>query len=163
MFGLESYAAVRRFVFVEGHSRREAAKVFALKGFTVAFTTAASLVNQLMEARDERRLLKLQREALPLAVVTDAVTQAVQLGAIGFDAVKLIALARIGRTSHLLHKVIHSHRALRRCRQSAGRIIPLRKDAPSFPCSASVKHQTFAGRHARNGSCPQSPNHSQWC
>ena len=32
------------------------------KGLTVAFTTAASLVNQLMEARDERRLLKLQRE-----------------------------------------------------------------------------------------------------
>jgi len=32
------------------------------KKFTVAFTTAASLVNQLMEARDERRLLKLQRE-----------------------------------------------------------------------------------------------------
>jgi DNA replication protein DnaC len=32
------------------------------KGLTVAFTTAASLVNQLMEARDERRLLKLQRD-----------------------------------------------------------------------------------------------------
>lgn len=32
------------------------------KGFTVAFATAAALVNQLMEARDERRLLKLQRE-----------------------------------------------------------------------------------------------------
>lgn len=32
------------------------------KGFTVAFTTAATLVNQLMEARDERRLLKLQRD-----------------------------------------------------------------------------------------------------
>ena len=32
------------------------------KGFTVAFTTAAALVNQLMEARDERRLLKLQRD-----------------------------------------------------------------------------------------------------
>ena len=32
------------------------------KGFTVAFTTAAALVNQLMEARDERRLLKTQRE-----------------------------------------------------------------------------------------------------
>jgi len=30
------------------------------KGFSVAFTTAASLVNQLMEARDERRLLKVQ-------------------------------------------------------------------------------------------------------
>jgi len=32
------------------------------KGFSVAFTTAASLVNQLLEARDERRLLRLQRE-----------------------------------------------------------------------------------------------------
>lgn len=30
------------------------------KGFPVAFTTAAALVSQLMEARDERRLLKLQ-------------------------------------------------------------------------------------------------------
>ena len=32
------------------------------KGFTVAFTTAAALVNQLLEARDERRLLKFQRD-----------------------------------------------------------------------------------------------------
>jgi DNA replication protein DnaC len=32
------------------------------KGFTVAFTTAAALVSQLMEARDERRLLRLQRD-----------------------------------------------------------------------------------------------------
>ena len=32
------------------------------KGFSVAFTTAASLVNQLLEARDERRLLRLQPE-----------------------------------------------------------------------------------------------------
>jgi DNA replication protein DnaC len=32
------------------------------KGFTVAFTTAATLVNQLLEARDERRLIRLQRE-----------------------------------------------------------------------------------------------------
>jgi DNA replication protein DnaC len=32
------------------------------KGFSVAFTTAASLVNQLLEARDERWLLKLQHE-----------------------------------------------------------------------------------------------------
>ncbi len=37
---------------------------FALgqKGFAVSFTTAVVLVHQLMEARDERRLLKLQRE-----------------------------------------------------------------------------------------------------
>jgi len=32
------------------------------KGFTVMFTTAAALVSQLLEARDERRLLKLQRD-----------------------------------------------------------------------------------------------------
>ncbi len=36
MFVVESYAAVRRFVFVEGHSRREAARVFGLSRATVA-------------------------------------------------------------------------------------------------------------------------------
>lgn len=43
------------------------------KGFTVAFTTAASLVNQLMEARDERRLLKLQRDlqAVKLLIIDE--------------------------------------------------------------------------------------------
>jgi DNA replication protein DnaC len=32
------------------------------KGLSVGFTTAAALVNQLLEARDEKRLLRLQRE-----------------------------------------------------------------------------------------------------
>ncbi len=43
------------------------------KGFTVAFTTAAALVHQLMEARDERRLLKLQRDlqAVKLLIVDE--------------------------------------------------------------------------------------------
>ncbi|MEJ7935971.1 IS21-like element helper ATPase IstB [Sphingobium sp. AN558] len=43
------------------------------KGLTVTFTTAASLVNQLMEARDERRLLKLQRDlaAVKLLIVDE--------------------------------------------------------------------------------------------
>jgi transposase len=36
MFVVESYAAVRRFVFIEGHSRREAARVFGLSRDTVA-------------------------------------------------------------------------------------------------------------------------------
>jgi len=35
MFRVDSYAAVRRFVFVEGHSRREAARVFGLSRETV--------------------------------------------------------------------------------------------------------------------------------
>ena len=32
------------------------------KGMTVSFTTAAALVNELMEARDERRLLRIQKQ-----------------------------------------------------------------------------------------------------
>jgi DNA replication protein DnaC len=43
------------------------------KGFTVAFSTAASLVTQLLEARDERRLLRLQRElqAVKLMIIDE--------------------------------------------------------------------------------------------
>ena len=36
MFAVEVYAAVRRFVFVEGHSQREAARVFGLSRETVS-------------------------------------------------------------------------------------------------------------------------------
>jgi transposase len=36
MFAVEIYAAVRRFVFVEGKSRREAARVFGLSRETIA-------------------------------------------------------------------------------------------------------------------------------
>ncbi len=35
MFGVDNYAAVRRGVFVEGHSRRAAARVFGLSRETV--------------------------------------------------------------------------------------------------------------------------------
>jgi DNA replication protein DnaC len=43
------------------------------KGFSVTFTTAASLVNQLLEARDERRLRKFQRnlQAVKLLIVDE--------------------------------------------------------------------------------------------
>src|ERR1700736_4436072 len=36
MFAVEIYAAVRRFVFIEGKSRREAARVFGLSRETIA-------------------------------------------------------------------------------------------------------------------------------
>ena len=36
MYGLDNYAAVRRFVFIEGHSQREAARVFGLARKTVS-------------------------------------------------------------------------------------------------------------------------------
>lgn len=42
MFVVESYAAVRRFVFVEGHSRREAFRVFGLCRETVSKMSQAS-------------------------------------------------------------------------------------------------------------------------
>ncbi len=35
LFCMDNYAAIRRFVFVEGHSRREAARVFGLSRETV--------------------------------------------------------------------------------------------------------------------------------
>ena len=36
MFAVETYAAVRQFVFIEGKSRREAARVFGLSRDTIA-------------------------------------------------------------------------------------------------------------------------------
>ena len=36
MFVVETYAAVRRFVFLEGHSRREASRIFGLSRDTIA-------------------------------------------------------------------------------------------------------------------------------
>jgi DNA replication protein DnaC len=43
------------------------------KGIAVGFTTAAALVNELMEARDERRLLRLQKQmaALKLLIIDE--------------------------------------------------------------------------------------------
>jgi hypothetical protein len=46
---------------------------------------------------------------MPLPIVTDAVTEAVQLGAPGFDAVKLIALARIERRPPRLDLAAYPH------------------------------------------------------
>ena len=43
MFAVEVYAAVRRFVFIEGNSRREAARVFGLSRETVLKTCRFSL------------------------------------------------------------------------------------------------------------------------
>jgi hypothetical protein len=72
-------------------------------------------LRHLLEARmgnkGKREFIQVLRllEALPLAVVTDAVTQALQLGAISFDAVKLIALARIERRPPRLDLAAYPH------------------------------------------------------
>ena len=39
------------------------------RGMSVGFTTAAALVHELMEARDDRRLLNLQRQLAPLKLL----------------------------------------------------------------------------------------------
>ena len=42
MYGLDNYAAVRRFVFVEGQSEREAARVFGLARKTIGRLSMAT-------------------------------------------------------------------------------------------------------------------------
>jgi hypothetical protein len=51
-----------RVCFATVKSLPQELQLIGQKGFTVTFTTAASLVSQQLEARDERRLLKLQRD-----------------------------------------------------------------------------------------------------
>ena len=48
-------------------------------------------------------------EAIPMAVVAAAVTEAIRLGAIGFDAVKQIALARIEQRPARLDLAAYPH------------------------------------------------------
>jgi stage V sporulation protein SpoVS len=64
-----------------------------------------------MGNRGKREFIQILRllEAMPQAVVTAAVIQAIQLGAIGFDAVKQIALARIERRPPRLDLSAYPH------------------------------------------------------
>ena len=55
MFAVETYAAVRRFVFVEGKSRREAARVFGLSRETVAKMCRYSVPPGYMRTKDPEK------------------------------------------------------------------------------------------------------------
>lgn len=85
----------------------------ALQGWDLPeiFQHLRHLLEARMGNKGKREFIQVLRllEALPLACVTDAVTQAVQLGAIGFDAVKLIALARIDRRPPRLDLAAYPH------------------------------------------------------
>ena len=61
-----------------------------------AFQHLRHLMEARMGNRGKREFIQVLRllEAIPMAVVAAAVTEAIRLGAIGFDAVKQIALAR---------------------------------------------------------------------
>ena len=64
-----------------------------------------------MGNRGKREFIQVLRlmEAMPKDVVASAVTDAIRLGAIGFDAVKLIALARLERRPPRLDLAAYPH------------------------------------------------------
>ena len=85
----------------------------ALQGWNLpeVFQHLRHLLEARMGNRGKREFIQVLRllEAMSLEVVTAAVSQAIQLGAIGFDAVKLIALARIERRPVRLDLAAYPH------------------------------------------------------
>ena len=85
----------------------------ALQGWELpdVFQHLRHMLEARMGNRGKREFIQVLRllEALPLDVITAAVTQAIQIGAIGFDAVKLIALARIERRPARLDLAAYPH------------------------------------------------------
>jgi transposase len=85
----------------------------ALQGWDLpqAFQHLRHLLEARMGNRGKREFIQVLRlmEAMPKDVVTFAVTEAIRLGAIGFDAVKLIALARIERRPARLDLAAYPH------------------------------------------------------
>ena len=75
------------------------------------FQHLRNLLEARMGNRGKREFIQVLRllEALPLDIVTGAVTQAIQIGAVGFDAIKLIALARIERRPARLDLAAYPH------------------------------------------------------
>ena len=75
------------------------------------FQHVRHLLEVRMGNRGKREFIQVLRllEAMPLDVVTFAITQAVRLGAISFDAVKLIALARIDHRPVRLDLTAYPH------------------------------------------------------
>jgi hypothetical protein len=69
------------------------------------------LLEARMGNRGKREFIQVLRlmEAMPQTIVTAAVTEAIRLGAIGFDAVKLIALARLERRPARLDLAAYPH------------------------------------------------------
>ncbi|KQX23803.1 MULTISPECIES: IS21 family transposase [unclassified Sphingomonas] len=85
----------------------------ALQGWELpeVFQHMRHLLEARMGNRGKREFIQVLRllEALPLDIVTAAVTQAIHIGAIGFDAVKLIALARVERRPARLDMAAYPH------------------------------------------------------
>ncbi len=85
----------------------------ALQGWDLpeTFQHLRHLLEERMGNRGKREFIQVLRlmEALPREVVSLAVGEAIRLGAIGFDAVKLIALARLERRPARLDLAAYPH------------------------------------------------------
>ena len=85
----------------------------ALQGWDLpeVFQHLRHLLEARMGNRGKREFIQVLRlmEAMPQAIVTAAATEAIRLGAIGFDAVKLIALARLERRPARLDLAAYPH------------------------------------------------------
>ena len=85
----------------------------ALQGWALPeiFQHLRHLLEACMGNRGKREFIQVLRllEAMPQEIVATAVTEAIRLGAIGFDAVKLIALARIERRPARLDLTAYPH------------------------------------------------------
>jgi hypothetical protein len=85
----------------------------ALQGWALpeAFQHLRHLLEARMGNRGKREFIQVLRllEAMPMDVVSHAVSHAIHIGAIGFDAVKQIALARIERRPPRLDLAAYPH------------------------------------------------------
>jgi len=85
----------------------------ALQGWDLpeVFQHLRHLLEARMGSRGKREFIQVLRlrEAMSKEIVTVAVTEAIRLGAIGFDAVKLIALARLERRPARLDLATYPH------------------------------------------------------
>ena len=85
----------------------------ALQGWALpeGFQHLRHLLEARMGNRGKREFIQVLRlmEAMPQEIVAFAVTEAIRIGAIGFDAVKLIALARIERRPARLDLAAYPH------------------------------------------------------
>jgi transposase len=85
----------------------------ALQGWELpeVFQHLRHLLEARMGNRGKREFIQVLRllEAIPMEIVTFAVIEAIHIGAIGFDAVKLIALARIERRPARLDLATYPH------------------------------------------------------
>jgi transposase len=85
----------------------------ALQGWDLpeVFQHLRHMLEARMGNRGKREFIQVLRllEAMPREIVTFAVTEAIRLGAVGFDAVKLIALARLERRPARLDLAAYPH------------------------------------------------------